>query len=208
MRRQRIGLLILPVVLAATAFAEADPIVIDTTPGPYAQGVGAVHAPYGQTFLAEGETLVSFGFDLEGYQGAPFNAQGQVFATTAGIPSGSALFTSAPIAIGARGVYSFDAGGLTITPGVMYAVGLAITPESQGLIYIYRAGGQPGDGYFGFGGPIPNGDVGIDLAVRIVMNHEVPPVPEPSTLTLFALGAAGIAACARRRRRAPATATL
>lgn len=106
--------------------------------------------------------------------------------------------------VGARGVYSFDAAGLAITSGVEYAVALALvgSANSAGLIYIYRFDAQPGEGLFGFGQFPPVGHVGIDLAVRIVMNHETSttPVPEPSTCALFGLSAGGVAVLARRRR--------
>ncbi|MCE9637123.1 MAG: PEP-CTERM sorting domain-containing protein [Planctomycetes bacterium] len=187
--------------IATSSFAGT----IDTaTAAPVLDTVGT--RTLGQTFIATGDNLQTFGFTLQDVAGDNFVARFFVWTATGNSLNGVAgtqLFTVDVVVGATKALYTVDTGGLALTLGNAYAVGIGGVPGSDAADRVWDYNLNPdqaghllvrNNGAGAPGAPVLF-DNNYDLGIYVVMN------PEPGTLALFGLGALGLGAAVLRRRK-------
>lgn len=142
--------------------------------------------------------------------------QMHLLSTVAGVPDTVLANASVPasnIPVALSGIvtpawvsFDFNAFNITVTPGEVLAFALSVQTsgtESEVSGLFGGNGGYAGGSTFtkqGLGAWTSDGN-GLDYSLRTYVNVTNNVVPEPTSMSLFALGTFGIGALARRRRR-------
>lgn len=207
--RRRVLFAAAALVAAGAAAAPARAGTIDTTGGVIG-GSTITNATLGGTFTADDARLESFSMLLRSFI-VPNMVAGVVYATDGGgVPTGAPIWTETPFLApaGFTDTLHTSTPGISITPGQRYFIGYTINPvvvpgvSGGGSVTIRTTTSDvlAGGNLFLGVGATPTFAMANDFYGTVVMN------PEPGTMALFGVGAAGLAVMVRRRRRARAVA--